>query len=110
MARRRLASALSSRCFPVGHHQLQRPRPNVYPAVPSSPPNAPEVHAPPPKVGLHLTIFDRGKTYRTGRAGDLGASIAQIYFFKSPMHMAFPRVVDPADRVVGPLGPLPRQA
>jgi hypothetical protein len=32
------------------------------------------------------------------------------YFFKSPMYMAFPTAVDPADRAVGPLSPLPCHA
>jgi hypothetical protein len=32
------------------------------------------------------------------------------YFFKSPMYMASPTAVDPADRGVGPLSPLPCQA
>jgi hypothetical protein len=32
------------------------------------------------------------------------------HFFKSPLNMAFPTAVDPADRAVGPLSPLPCRA
>jgi hypothetical protein len=64
----------------------------------------------PLEVGLFLVVFVREKTYRTGPAGHLGAGIAQKLFFKSPMYRAFPTVADPADRVVGPLSPLPCQA
>jgi hypothetical protein len=59
---------------------------------------------------MYSVVYDREQTYRTVRAGDLGASIAHNHFFKSPMFMAFPIVVDPADRAVGPLSPLPCQA
>jgi hypothetical protein len=34
----------------------------------------------------------------------------EIVYFKSPMYMAFPIAADPADRVVGPLSPLPCHA
>jgi hypothetical protein len=108
-ASRRLASALSWRCFLGGHHQLQHPPPTVGPAVPSSPSNAAVVHAPPLKVRLYLGVFVCEKAYWTGRAGDLGAGI-RTFFFKSPLYMAFPTAVDPADRAVGPLSPLPCQA
>jgi hypothetical protein len=85
---------------------LRRPRPTIDPTVPSSPPNAPEVQAPPPIVGLYAVILDREKTYRTARAGDLGAGIARKeFFFKSPLYMAFPTAADPADCAVGPLSP-----
>jgi hypothetical protein len=69
MACRRLASALSWRCFPAGHHELQRPCPTADPAVPSSPTNAPEVHAPPPKVGMYLVVSDREKNISDGPSG-----------------------------------------
>jgi hypothetical protein len=111
MAGRRLASAISWRCFPGGHNQLQRQRPTADPAVPSTPSNAPEVHAPPPQEGLYPVVLDCEKTYRTARAGDLGAGIAQkLLFLKSPMYMAFSTATYPADRAVGPLSPLPCQA
>jgi hypothetical protein len=61
-------------------------------------------------IGLYPIVSHRKKTYRTGRAGDLGADIAQIFFFKSPMYMAFPTTADLAVRAVGPLSPLPCHA
>jgi hypothetical protein len=111
MAGRRLASALSWRCFPDGHHQLQHPPPTDDPPVPSSPSNAAVVQPPPLKVRFYSAVSLREKTYRTGRAGDLGARIrTAIILFKSPLYIAFPTVADPADRAVGPLSPLPCQA
>jgi hypothetical protein len=112
MVGRRLASALSWRYFPAGHHQLQRSRPTVDPVVPSSPSNALEVHAPPHIVGLYPIVSDREKAYRTARAGDLGAGIAQkMFFFKSQVYnVFFPTIIDPADCAVGPLSALPYQA
>ena len=109
-AGRQLASALSWRCFPAGHHQLQHPPPTADPAVPSSPSNAAVVQVPLLKVRLYLGVSVREKTYRTGRAGDLGAGSAQNFFFKSPQYRAFPTAADPTDRAVGPLSPLPCQA
>jgi hypothetical protein len=80
MARRWLASALSLRCFPAVHHKLQHPRPTADPAVPSSPSNALGLHAPPPRSRIVPNSMRPRKTYRTGRAGDLGAGIAQKLF------------------------------
>jgi hypothetical protein len=82
---RRLASAPSLQCFSAGHHQLQRSRPTADPAVPSSPTNDAEVHAPPHRVGLYPLIYDHENTYRTARAGDLGAGVAQKYFFSKAL-------------------------
>jgi hypothetical protein len=45
-----------------------------------------------PKVGMYLVVSGYGKTYRTGRAGDLGAGIAQKLFVQNPMSLAFPRI------------------
>jgi hypothetical protein len=65
----------------------------------------------PLEVGLYLVVYVRKKTYRTGRAGDLGAGIAQkLFFSKSHVYMAFPTAADHADRAIGPLSPLPCQA
>jgi hypothetical protein len=110
MVGRRLASALSRRCFPAGHHQLQHPPPTADPAVPSSPSNDAVVQAPPLKVRMYSEVFVCEKTYRTGRAGDLGAGIVKHFSFKSPMYRAFPTTADHADRAVGPLSPLPCHA
>jgi hypothetical protein len=111
MVGRRLASALSWRCFPAGHHQLQRLRPTADPAASSSPSNALEVHAPPHIVGSYQVESNREKTYWTVRAGDLGAGIAHsLYFFISLMYMAFPTPVYPGVRAFGPLSPPPCQA
>jgi hypothetical protein len=38
----------------------------------------------PLEVGLHSGVSNRGKTYRTARAGDLGAGIAQKLLFQKP--------------------------
>jgi hypothetical protein len=43
----------------------------------------------PLEVGLFLVVSVCGKTYRTGRAGDLGAGIAQICFFQKPYVQSF---------------------
>jgi hypothetical protein len=91
MAGPRLASALSWCCFPAGHHQLQHPLPTAYPAVPSSPSNAPRVLAPPLEVMLYSAVFDREKTYRTGRAGDLGAGIAHKLIFSKALSTGLSR-------------------
>jgi hypothetical protein len=107
MVGRGLASALSWRFFPDGHHQLRRPRPTADPAIPSS---LLRYMPHPLKVGLHPIVLDCEKAYRTGRAGDHGAGIAQKLFLKCHLYMAFPIAADPADRVVGPLSPLPCQA
>jgi hypothetical protein len=90
MAGRRLASALSWHCFPAGHRQLQHPPPTADPAVPSSPSKAAEVQAPPLKLRLYSRVYVREKTYRTGRAGDLDAGIAQKLFFQKPFEHGFP--------------------
>jgi hypothetical protein len=49
---------------------------------------------------------------RIGRAErEILATIVYInYLFKIPIYKAFPTTADPADRVVGPLSPLPCQA
>jgi hypothetical protein len=44
----------------------------------------------PLEVGLYLGVLNREKTYRTGRAGDLGAGIAQKLFFQKPYVQGFP--------------------
>jgi hypothetical protein len=59
---------------------------------------------------MYFVVSECEKTYRTGRAGDLGAGIAQKLFFQKPSLQAFPTAADPADRAVGPLSPLPRHA
>jgi hypothetical protein len=61
-AGRRLASALSWRCFSAGHHQLQHPPPTADPAVPSSPSNAAVVHAPP--LGVFVCEKNIGRAER----------------------------------------------
>jgi hypothetical protein len=66
-----------------------------------------------PKVGLYLVVYGYEKTYRTARAGDLGAGIAQKIFMQKPYVHGFPDTptsVDPAHHAVGPLSPLPCQA
>jgi hypothetical protein len=44
----------------------------------------------PLEVGLYSVVSDREKTYRTARAGDLGAGIAQKLFFQKPYVHGFP--------------------
>jgi hypothetical protein len=102
---RRLACALSWRCFQAGRHKLLRAHPTVDPAVPSSLPNAPEVHASSPRVGLYPVVSNREK--HIGRAKrEIMAPVFHInYFFKSPMYMAFSKAVYPADRAVLRLSP-----
>jgi hypothetical protein len=107
-AGRRLASALSWRCFPVGHHQLQHPPPSADPAVPSSPSNAHVVHAPPPRGGTVCRSISPRKKH-IGRA-EREILVPVLHRNKSPLHMAFPTTVDPADRALGPLSPLPCHA
>jgi hypothetical protein len=110
MASRRLASALSWRCFPAGHHKLQHPPPTVDPAVPSSPLNACGVHAPPLEVGLYSGVSVREKHIGRAEREILVPVLHRNYVFKSPLYMAFPTAPDPADRASGPLSPLPCQA
>jgi hypothetical protein len=109
MASRRLASALPWRSFPDVHHQLRHPRPTADVAVPSSPPHAAEIYyAPPhPPIGRYLVVYGHEKACQTGRAGGLGAGSVQNLFFRSPMYMAFPTTSNRADRMAGPLSPLP---
>jgi hypothetical protein len=46
-----------------------------------------------PKVGLYLVVYGYEKTYRTGRAGDLGTGIAQKLFIQKPyVHLRIPRI------------------
>jgi hypothetical protein len=68
-AGRRLASALSWRFFPDGHHQLQHPPPTADPAVPSSPSNAPEVQVPPPRGRTVLSSICMRKNISDGPSG-----------------------------------------
>jgi hypothetical protein len=42
-----------------------------------------------PKVGLYLVLSSYEKTYRTGRAGDVGAGIAQKLFIQKPYVYGF---------------------
>jgi hypothetical protein len=44
----------------------------------------------PLEVGLYSRVSNREKTYRTGRAGDLGAGIAQKLIFQKPSSKGFP--------------------
>jgi hypothetical protein len=44
----------------------------------------------PLEAGLYSVVSDREKTYRTGRAGDFGAGIAQKIFFQNPYVQGFP--------------------
>jgi hypothetical protein len=69
MVGRRLASALSWRCFPAGHHQLQHPLPTANPAVPSSPSNAYVVHASPPWSSNVCTSIRPRKNISVGPSG-----------------------------------------
>ena len=109
-AGRQLASALSWRCFPAGHHQLQHPPPTADPAVPSSPSNAAVVQAPLLKVRLYLGVSVREKHIGRAEREILVPVSHRNYFFKSPLYRAFPTAADPTDRAVGPLSPLPCQA
>jgi hypothetical protein len=60
---------------------------------------------------MYPIVLDCEKTYRTARAGDRGAGIAQkIFFYKALCTWLSPAVAYSADRVVGPLSPLPCQA
>jgi hypothetical protein len=73
------------RYFPADHRELQRPRPTADPAI-----YLPRHHTPlrympnPPKVGMYPIVSSHEKTYRTARAGDLGAGIAQKLLFQKP--------------------------
>jgi hypothetical protein len=110
MAGRRPASALSWRCFPVGHHQLQHPRPTADPAVPSSPSNALGLQAPPPRSRNVPNNMRPRKNISDGPSGRSWCRYCtEIVYFKGPLYMAFPTAVDPADRAVGPLSPSPCQ-
>jgi hypothetical protein len=98
-------------CFPACHHQLQRLRPSADPAVPSSPPNAPKIHALPPQSRNVSSIIRLRKNISDGPSGrSWRLYCTEITFSKSPMYMAFPTANDLADRAVGPLNPLPCQA
>jgi hypothetical protein len=111
MAGRRLASALSWRYFPAGHHQLQHPPPTVDPPVPSSQSNAPEIQVPPPRGRIVLSSICTRKIISDGPSGrSWRRYVTEIILFKSPLYMAFPTAADFADRAVGPLSPLPCQA
>jgi hypothetical protein len=63
---RRLASALPWSCFPAVCRELQHLQPTVDPSLPSSPPYAFAIHAPPPKWDNIGAISGLGKSYRTG--------------------------------------------
>jgi hypothetical protein len=69
MACRRLASALSWRCFPACHFQLRHPPPTVDPAVPSSPSNALVVHVPSPRSRNVLNSICMRKNISDGPSG-----------------------------------------
>jgi hypothetical protein len=89
---------------------LQPMCPTGDPAVPSSPSNAPTVHAPPLKLEMYLEASNHEK--HIGRAErEILAPVLHINcFIQKPYVHGFPATVDPADRVVGPLSPLPCQA
>jgi hypothetical protein len=80
---RLLASALPWRCFPAARRELQHPRPTADPSVP---PFAKKYFAdttPTPLSGEYMQVFNREKTYRTGRAGDLSVGIRTLCFSKT---------------------------
>jgi hypothetical protein len=110
MARRRLASALSWRCFPAGHFELQHPPPTADPTVPSSPSNTHVVQVPPPRSKTVLNSMYAKRHIGRAEREILVPVSHRNYFFKSPLYMAFSTAADPADRAVGPLSPLPCHA
>jgi hypothetical protein len=65
----------------------------------------------PPKWDDILAISSLEKPYWTGRAGDLGAGIVQSSLFlqKALCTWPFPTAADRADRIAGPISPLPCQ-
>jgi hypothetical protein len=88
------------------HRHLKRPRLTADPAVPSSPPHAAEVHAPPPQGKIVSSgILPRKKHIGRAEREILAPVLHRNYLFKSLMDMAFPIGDDPADRAVGPLSP-----
>jgi hypothetical protein len=98
MAGRRLASALSWRCFPAGHFQLQHPRPTADPAVPSSPSNAFIVRVPPPRSRTVLSSICMRKNISDGPSGRSWCRyLTEIVFIKAlctwlSRHLLIPRI------------------
>jgi hypothetical protein len=84
MVGRLLASALPWRCFPAARRQLQHPRPTADPSVPPFAKKCFADNAPAPSSGEYMRIFNREKTYRTARVGDLSACVRILCFSKTP--------------------------
>jgi hypothetical protein len=81
---RLLASAMPQRYFPAVRRQLQHPRPSADPSVPFFAKKHFANAAPAPSSGEFLRVFSsRGKTYRTGRAGDPCAGVRILCFSKT---------------------------
>jgi hypothetical protein len=90
MAGRRLASALSWRTSRLAITSSNTRFPPLIRPYPPRHETLMEYKPHPLEVGLYSVVYDRGKTYRTGRAGDLGAGIAQKIFIQKPYVQGFP--------------------
>jgi hypothetical protein len=64
----------------------------------------------PLEVGMYSIVSNREEHIGRAEREILVLVLHINYFLKSPLYMAFPTAVDPADRVVGPLSPLPCHA